>query len=378
MKRSVWVRHGWARGWAAGVFAFAGLFLLALWLSPPTGAGAGVPSGTLVAHFIDVGQGDATLLAGPDFTIMIDAGRHDRNDVVPYLESAGVERIDLLIGTHPHADHIGQFPQVLQRFPVAEVWLPGTLTTTRTFERALDAILASNAAYHEPRAGEVFHLGSARLEVLNPAQVTQDINGDSIAVRVVFGEIAILFTGDAEAPTEREILDRGGTLRSDILQVGHHGSRTSSTTVFLQAVQPALAVYSAAKGNDYGHPHPETLERFAALGIPLLGTETYGTIIVETDGHTWTLRTEQGGAGPLLQDPNGGGEPGCAPGQVDVNSAPLELLVTIRHIGPERAEELIRLRPFATLDELTRIPGIGPARLDDIREQGLACVGPAG
>jgi competence protein ComEC len=101
-----------------------------------------------------VGQGDSTLLAGPDFTILIDAGRHDRNDVVPHLEQIGISAIDLLVGTYPHADHIGQFPQVLQRFPVTEVWMSGDSHTSLTFERALDAILASGAAYHEPRAHE--------------------------------------------------------------------------------------------------------------------------------------------------------------------------------------------------------------------------------
>jgi competence protein ComEC len=130
--------------------------LLLIFVAGTLFASVATEGDTLIVHFIDVGQGDATLFAGPDFTILVDAGRHDRNDVVPYLQSVGVESIDLLVGTHPHADHIGQFPEVLNAFPVNEVWMSGDSHTTRTFERALDAILASDTGYHEPRAGEVY------------------------------------------------------------------------------------------------------------------------------------------------------------------------------------------------------------------------------
>src|SRR5690606_27979045 len=138
-------------------------------------------------------------LQGPDFTILIDAGRHDRKDVVPHLLASRVRSIDLLIGTHPHADHIGQFPEVLGRFPVGEVWLPGTVQTTLIFERTMDAILASEAAYHEPRAGErCQEFGSAVIEVLKPHALTQKANADSISVRSTYGTVSFMFTGDAE------------------------------------------------------------------------------------------------------------------------------------------------------------------------------------
>jgi glyoxylase-like metal-dependent hydrolase (beta-lactamase superfamily II) len=165
--------------------------------------------GTLTAHFFDVGQGDCTLLAGPDFTIVIDAGRHDRQDVVPHLRAAGVESIDLLIGTHPHADHIGQIPQIMAAFPVAEVWMSGDTHTSRTFERALDAVLESGAGYHEPRAGENHHFGSAYVQVLHPEKVTGNLNDGSVSVRISFGNVAFVFTGDAEAESELSD-DRGG------------------------------------------------------------------------------------------------------------------------------------------------------------------------
>jgi len=249
--------------------------------------------GTLKIHFIDVSQGDATLLQGPDFTILIDAARHDRSDVVPYLKSAGVKSIDLLIGTHPHADHIGQFPQVIETFLVGEVWLSGDTTTTRTFERAIDAIEASDAGYHEPRAGETFSFGSARIEVLNPARLTGKLHEGSISVRIVYGSFTALFTGDAEAETEIAILARKHDVNALILQLGHHGSSTSSSAEFLKVVNPEVAVYSAAKGNSYGHPHEVVLERLRQMGVQIYGTDVNGTIMVITDGQTYEVQAQR-------------------------------------------------------------------------------------
>ncbi len=252
-----------------------------------------VPEGTLTAHFFDVGQGDCTALLGPDFTIVIDAGRHDRKDVVPHLRSAGVESIDLLIGTHPHADHIGQFAQVLEAFPVKEVWVSGDTHTSKTFERALDAILESEAGFHEPRAGEKHQVGSAHIEVLHPAKVTGNLNDGSVSVRIAFGSVAFVLTGDAEAGAESEMLERGHNLQAQVLQLGHHGSRTSSTPAFLQAVRPQVAIYSAGAGNSYGHPHQEVIERLATMEIAVYGTDKHGTIQVVTDGNTFEVKPER-------------------------------------------------------------------------------------
>jgi len=242
-----------------------------------------------------VGQADATLLLGPDFTVLIDAGDYRRNDVVPHLKSIGVKELDLLIGTHPHADHIGQFPQVLETFPVKEVWLSGDTHTTRTFERTIDAILASGAAYHEPRAGEIFQFGSLHIEVLNPSRLTGNFHEGSVSIRAAFGNVAFIFTGDAETNTERTMIARGNNLRAQILQLGHHGSRTSSSQNFLEAVQPGVAIYSAGEGNSYGHPHDEVVDRILSMGIQLYGTDVHGTIVVESDGTTYSVSTDKAG-----------------------------------------------------------------------------------
>lgn len=204
--------------------------------------------GELEVHFIDVGQGDATLFKGPDFTILVDAGRHDRNDVVPYLESQEIETLDLLIGTHPHADHIGQMDRVIEAFEVEEVWMSGDEHTTQTFERVLDAILDSDAGYYEPRAGEDFTIGSSVVEVVSPDSLTGDFHEGSLSFRVVYGDVSFLFTGDAESQTEREMIESDHDLTADIFQLGHHGSSTSNTRDFLHAVDPEIAIYSLCGG----------------------------------------------------------------------------------------------------------------------------------
>ncbi|MBU9712135.1 MBL fold metallo-hydrolase [Bacillus tamaricis] len=333
-------------------------------------------------HFIDIGQGDATLLKGPDFTILIDAGRHDRNDVVPYLQNEGVTSLDLVIGTHPHADHIGQMDKVLEQLDVKEVWMSGDEHTSRTFERVLDAILDSDADYHEPRAGERYNFGSLIVEVVNPDRLTGDFHEGSISVRVVYGEIKLLFTGDAEHQTERAMINRGHNLEAHIFQLGHHGSSTSNTESFLNAVKPEITIYSAGLNNSYGHPHNEVVNRINKMGIPLYGTDIHGTIIVHTDGKSYRVYTQMDGDITVSPDEsdNGTGEQkqgdGTASSEycIDINTAPKEEIIQITHIGDARAEELINLRPFQSIDGLTRINGIGSGRLSDIIEEGLACV----
>lgn len=374
-------------------------------ISPSSVISSGIPvTGTLKAYYLDVGQGDSILLAGPDFTILIDTGRQDRNEVVPYLKKIGVKSIDLLVGTHPHADHIGQFPQVLKAFPVREVWMSGDTNTTKTFENALDAIAASGAAYHEPRLGEVYQIGSARIEVLNPDKLTGDPNVGSVSFRLIYGNVAFMFTGDAEAPTERAIIDTGRDLHAQILKLGHHGSNTSSSLAFLLAVKPELAIWSAGKDNVYGHPSPETLDRLKRLGIKTLGTAINGTIVVATDGMTFHVEpfNPQGAATPAhtptpkpaaTQIPGASPTPtprathtrrptatptpkqsGCHDGQININTAAEDELQQITQIGPTRAKEIIKLRPFNSIDDMDRIPGVGAATIAKIRTQGLACV----
>lgn len=375
------------------------LAVLPLWgASFPSLTAAQAGQWPLMVHFFDVDQGDSILFQGPDFTILVDAGRHDRSDVVPHLTQAGVTFIDLFILTHPHADHIGQCAAVMERFVVGEVWMSGGAATTRTFERCVDAILASDAGYHEPRAGEVYQIGSARVEVLHPSRLSGDFNNDSIVARIVYGDVAFLMTGDAEAEAESSILRSGRPVRAQVLKLGHHGSSTSSTLDFLRAVSPEVAIYSAGRGNSYGHPHVETLRAAAALGLPLYGTDVSGTIRVGTDGRRYEVYVERGGpvagaagsgvapagagVGQGAADTGAGVASGsgqaamCVPPYVNINTASADELTRIVHVGPAIAQRIIAARPFGSLEDLLRVSGIGEQRLADILAQGLACVGP--
>lgn len=332
-------------------------------------------------HFIDVGQGDATLLQGPDFTILIDAGRHDRNDVVPYLQNIGITKFDLVVGTHPHADHIGQLDKVLEAFPVQEVWMSGSTHTTRTFERVINAIIEHEVDYYEPRSGDEFQIGSLFINVINPVTLSGDLHEDSISLVATFGEVSFLFTGDAEKQTEEAMLQRNELVEADIFQLGHHGSSTSNIEKFLRAVDPDITIYSAGADNSYGHPHREVIERLYMMDIPVYGTVSNGTIIITTDGKTYTVDPEAVTLPKEENDhvTNSEDEEEKSPltsGEcIDINNASLEQLQNITQIGEERAKQLIELRPFSSINELTRINGIGSGRLREIKAEGKACVG---
>ncbi len=335
-----------------------------------------VLTGEATFHFIDVDQGDATLLIGPDFTVLFDAGRHDREDVVPYLRSVGVEKIDLLVGTHPHADHIGQMDKVMKAFSVKEVWMSGDSHSTQTFERVLNTIIVQEIDYYEPRAGEQFQIGSLALTVVNPVELTGDFHEGSISLVATYGEVSVLFTGDAEKQTEEAMLARKEPIQAQIFQLGHHGSSTSNIKSFLEIVAPEVAIYSAGLNNSYGHPHREVIERLSKMNIPVYGTIENGTIIIATDGRSYemnaTMKTKaEKQPESVEKPPSSNVTSGTC---IDINTATIEELEKITHIGLERAQQLVQLRPFTSVDELTRINGIGSGRLKDIKEEGLACV----
>lgn len=349
-------------------------------------------AGEVAVHFLDVGQGNAALIQAPDATMLIDTGRHDRTDVVPMLRSLGVGTIDVVAITHGHADHIGQLDRVLGSFDVGEVWMSGTPHTTQTFDRAITALEHSTAGYEEPRAGDTTTVGSLTIEVLNPTGLSGDSESDMLVMRVSYGSVSFLFTGDLQGAGEAGVVARyGSDLASTIYQVAHHGSNTSSSSALLAAVQPDVAVYSASATNQYGHPHPEVINRLNAAGTDVYGTAVHGTVTVRTDGETFRVSTAQAEspiapiaaappparAAPAPATPAPVAAPaasGCQRGQVDINSAGFEELQLIIHIGPERAQEMLAIRPFSSVDAMERIDGIGPARLADINAEGVACV----
>ncbi|WP_422122017.1 MBL fold metallo-hydrolase [Planococcus sp. X10-3] len=326
-------------------------------------AGEETPEGSLKVHYIDVGQGDATLLEFDGHAILIDAGHWKSTEAVDYLKRVGITDIDLAIGTHPDADHIGQLAQVIGEFNVDEVWMPGNPSTSNTYLNVLQAIEASGTDYYEPKAGEVFDIGKLRIDVLYPEELTGAANEESISMKMTYDDMRFVFTGDAGVKEEGLMIDSGADLRAEILHLGHHGSNTSTSKAFLEAVAPEVAIYSAGADNSYGHPHAEVIASVENAGAEVYGTDVNGTIIVETDGSSFNVITGREGV-PTE------GENRC----ININVASTAELQEITGIGEAYAEEIIRLRPFETIEELAEIKGIGPATVDAIIEQGLACI----
>lgn len=346
----------------------------------------------LKAHFINVGQADASFIEfeaeGETYNILIDAGDWNRNDAVNYLQHLGISHIDLAVGTHPHADHIGQLDEVIENFSVDEVWMSGDSATSQVFDRVLTAIDNNNVNYHEPRAGETYDMGPLQIDVVHPASVSGDLNNGSIVMKLIYGNIALLFTGDAEKEAESSMISRGENLSAEVLKVGHHGSDTSSTQQFVESVNPEVAIISASENNQYGHPSEAVVDRYKNLGVDLYATKDHGTVIVETDGLSYDVTTgKDGNVTPASTGASKGSSKKSSSSSetnqtkksssgdcIDINSASLDEVQQIIHIGPARAEELIDLRPFNKVEDLTKINGIGDARIDDIKAEGIACV----
>ncbi|WP_301107370.1 MBL fold metallo-hydrolase [Sporosarcina sp.] len=339
----------------------------------------------LAVHYINVGQADAALLAfsenGEQFRILIDAGNWNSTDAVSYLREQHVDHLDIVVGTHPHADHIGQIDKIIEQIDVDEVWLSGDTANSKVFSRTLDAIELNDVGYYEPRAGDVFDVGPMVIEVFNPDEINGNVHEGSISLKLTYGDISFLFTGDAEAQTEQKMINSGYDLKADFLQLGHHGSKTSTSIPFLEAVNPKVAIISAGKDSQYGHPHEEVVSRIAEKGIELYETSVHGSIVVLTNGSSFTVgAVKSGESEKTVADKTDDSDEGAetsppAANCIDINNASYEELLNITHIGPARAKDLIELRPFQRVEDLDRINGIGPGRIADILAEGAACTG---
>lgn len=263
----------------------------------------------LTAHFIDVGQGDSILVQTPSQNILIDGGERTAGPIiVDYLRKQGVKELDLVISTHPHSDHIGGLIDVLKAFPVKEVIDPAVIHTTKTVEEYLALIDEKKIIFTQSQAGLTRDLGDGiAMSLLHPTKPrSNNLNDASIVTRVEYANVSFLFTGDAETASEREMLQqRAAQLKSTVMKVGHHGSRTSTSPAFLNAVSPTVAVIMLGAENKYGHPHPETIDRLVAAGIDIYRTDLHGTIVISTDGKGISIQTEK----------QSGLEPGRAPGE---------------------------------------------------------------
>ena len=255
------------------------------------------PDGTLSFHHIDVGQADATLIVTPtNETILIDTGdwRQDGSIVLEYLDQLNIDRIDHLVATHAHADHIGGHAAIIEEFEsnrdgIGNIYDSGVAHTSQTYENYLDAVDDHGHELLIVEEGDSLPLDSDSVTatVLNPpaGESGSDLHENSVTLVFEFGDIRYLTTGDAEAETETRLVDEwAAELAADIYHAGHHGSTTSSTESFMDAVDPDISVISSAFDSQYGHPHDEVLDRFAEMGIETYWTGVHEDIVVRTDG----------------------------------------------------------------------------------------------
>lgn len=263
----------------------------------------------LTIHFIDVGQGDATLIECENEYLLIDAGNNDKGTLVQnYLMKQGVETLDYVIGTHPDADHIGGLDVAIYKFDCETIILPDVEKDTKTYEDVISAIDEKGYKITAPVVGETYALGSAEFTIIAPNDTyASNANDNSIGILLQNGDNRFLFVGDAEEDAEDDILNNGINILADVYKVSHHGSKTATTDAFFAAVSPTYAVISVGEENAYGHPDAEILNKLREAGVEVFRTDEQGTIVATSDGkkitwncspsETWQAGEAKGSAG---------------------------------------------------------------------------------
>lgn len=259
---------------------------------------SGLPSPLLLkVHFLNVGQGDSIYVQTPNGKhILIDAGEKEYGPRISnYLRNQGVQKLDLLVATHPHTDHIGGLAQIIRDYEIGSIYLPDVSNTTAAFQDFLIAIKQKNQAIFAAIAGYKVDLDPA-LDILFLApngKLYSDLNDYSAVLKITYKQTSFLLCGDAETASEDEMLKSNADLKADVIKVAHHGSSTSSSIKFLERVRPELAIISVGRGNAFGFPSADLLRRLSAFNISILRTDVIGTIILASDGERIWLEKSQ-------------------------------------------------------------------------------------
>ena len=262
--------------------------------SPAASAGQTLDENApLQVHFIDVGQALSVLVECDGQFMLYDGGNVDDGSlVVSYLQQQGVEELQYVFCSHAHEDHVGGLAAALAYFPAHHVYAPVTEADTKCFRDFVKYTQQQGLSVEVPAAGTVWQLGSATVTQLGPVAQYSDTNDTSLVLRLDYGSTSFLLTGDMEADAERDLVNTGANLKADVLQVGHHGSSTSTSYIFLNSVLPEMGVISCGVNNKYGHPHEETLSILRDAGVDVYRTDLLGTITIGSDGQNYTVGTE--------------------------------------------------------------------------------------
>ena len=244
-------------------------------------------------HFIDVGQALSVLVECDGQYMLYDGGNVDDGSlVVSYLQSQGVEQLEYVFCSHAHEDHVGGLAAALAYFPAYHVYSPVTEASTKCFKDFVKYTQQQGLQVEVPAVGTTWPLGGATVTMVGPVAQYSDTNDTSIVLRIEYGSTSFLLTGDMEKTAETDLVNSGVNLRADVLQVGHHGSSTSTGYLFLNSVLPEMAVISCGVNNKYGHPHEETLSILRDAGVDVYRTDLQGTITIGSDGQNYTVGTE--------------------------------------------------------------------------------------
>ncbi|MCX6354184.1 MAG: helix-hairpin-helix domain-containing protein [Candidatus Aureabacteria bacterium] len=333
----------------------------------------------LTVTFLNVGQGDSTVITTPSGkTALIDGGPNDKGKsvILPFLKSKGISRLDTMIMTHPDADHISGLVYLLQHARAGGEYLlnikecldPGKPHPTSMYQELLKAVKRRpETKYRMVRKGDQLNWGEGvTAEVVSPDHLYEDTNNCSVVVKLTYGKISFLFTGDAAFEAEKDMVKNyGNTLKSTVLKTGHHGSAYSSSEDFLTRIKPEVVILSVGERNKYGLPSKEAMARLSVGGPKIYRTDYQGTITITTDGETYKVITER--EAPPIDKRWDHEKAVKEEDKVNLNTASFDELMDIPHVGRDKAEAIIAHRPFLSVDDLRRIRGIGDKTFEHVK-----------
>ena len=250
-------------------------------------------SNMMYVDFIDVGQGNCTLVHMGDTAILVDSGEVGAaQTVICYIKNLGIDELDCVLVTHPHSDHMGAMTKILYEFEIKDLIMPeipeDIIPTNSTYEKFLTAVSDNAENVIPAEAGMTYSYGEMNLEILAPLHGYDNLNDMSAVSRVSFGETSVMFMGDASTAVEKDLLNTGKDFSADIINIGHHGSKTASSQKWLEAVNPEFAVICCGAGNEYGHPHSVVTERLDNIGIEYYRTDLNGTVVFQSNSKEFT------------------------------------------------------------------------------------------